>query len=168
MTTKQKAVVLSMLVGLTATLLLFVGVTINFELIAPHGRAILLAEALVVPAIFLVACIGRMATHRFVTPEDIDGDPRKFDSPKAFELQRILQNTLEQSVLAALVYLIWSVIAPDHWLGVLPIAVMLFAIGRILFFAFHGRGAAGRAIGFALTFYPTVAMLLIEIKLAFT
>ncbi len=34
---------------------------------------------------------------------------------------------------------------------------ILFCIGRALFWAGYGRGAGGRALGFALTFYPTIA-----------
>ena len=41
-----------------------------------------------------------------------------------------------------------------------PTAGLLFVIGRIAFFAGYARGAPARALGFALTFYPTVLLLL--------
>lgn len=40
---------------------------------------------------------------------------------------------------------------------------MLFSIGRWLFAAGYARGAGARALGFALTFYPTVAALLVAL-----
>jgi hypothetical protein len=41
----------------------------------------------------------------------------------------------------------------------LPAAAILFLIGRILFFLGYAEGAASRAFGFALTFYPTLMLL---------
>lgn len=156
----QKSVALSMLIGLTTSLLMvFFGSSIHlhFESI---DRFVLLSRVLVVPVFFLIVCIGRMATHRFFTPADIDGDPRTDDTPSAIELQRVLQNTLEQSVLAMIVYAIWVIVAPDKSLGTVLLAAGLFALGRILFIAFHANGASGRAMGFVLTFYPTCALFL--------
>lgn len=123
--------------------------------------------ALLALGLCLTFCIGRMATHRFLSPEDIDGDPRRSDSPKGLELQKILQNTLEQVVLAAIAYTIWPTLAPEKWLGVLLVAPVLFVLGRILFITRHSHGATGRAFGFALTFYPTVLLLFAELAIAF-
>jgi len=50
---------------------------------------------------------------------------------------------------------------PASWQAVIPAAAILFFIGRVLFWRGYARGAPGRALGFALTFYPTVAMLLL-------
>jgi len=154
----QKTVVLSALIGVAVCLLMvFAGSssTLHFE---STDRLVLLSRALVAPAVFLIVCIGRMANHRFFTPEDIDGDPRRADTPKAIELQRVLQNTVEQSVLATIVYAMWTMVAPVQSVGTVLIAAGLFAIGRALFMAFHAKGASGRAIGFVLTFYPTCTL----------
>jgi hypothetical protein len=154
----QKTVVLSALIGVAVCLLMvFAGSssTLHFE---STDRLVLLSRALVAPAVFLIVCIGRMANHRFFTPEDIDGDPRRADTPKAIELQRVLQNTVEQSVLATIVYAMWTMVAPVQSVGTVLIAAGLFAVGRVLFMAFHGKGASGRAIGFVLTFYPTCTL----------
>jgi uncharacterized membrane protein YecN with MAPEG domain len=40
---------------------------------------------------------------------------------------------------------------------------MLFFLGRVLFWQGYVRGAPARALGFALTFYPTVAMLVVAV-----
>ena len=107
----------------------------------------------------LAIAIGRLAKHRFLTPEDIDGGGLQPGSSRALLLQSLLQNTLEQSVLAVIVYTAWAVTMPSAWLSVVPLAAVSFAVGRILFFAGYGRGAPSRAAGFALTFYPSVGML---------
>ena len=43
------------------------------------------------------------------------------------------------------------------------LAPMLFLIGRITFFAGYARGAATRSFGFALTFYPSVMLLVLNL-----
>lgn len=165
----QKIVLLSAFAGfMVSALLLGSAGLFPMAEITPDGRAVLLAKALLVLGLCLAFCIGRMATHRFLSPEDIDGDPHRSDSPKGVELQRILQNTLEQAVLAAFAYTIWAAIAPDNWLGILLFAPALFVLGRFLFIALHSRGAGGRAIGFALTFYPTVILILVELAIVLT
>ncbi|WP_242482515.1 MAPEG family protein [Thiocystis violacea] len=75
-------------------------------------------------------------------------------------LQTLLQNTLEQFSIALIAYLSWAVAMPAAWMSVIPLAAMTFAIGRILFFAGYKKGAPSRALGFTLTFYPSVLMLL--------
>ena len=42
----------------------------------------------------------------------------------------------------------------------MPAASALFLLGRILFFVRYESGAAARSFGFAVTFYPTVALTL--------
>ena len=49
---------------------------------------------------------------------------------------------------------------PHAWLGSIPAAALLFLIGRLLFFRAYEHGAAFRAVGFALTFYASVLMLI--------
>ena len=112
------------------------------------------------PAVCLLVAIGRLARHRFFTPEDIDGGGLFSATPRAQVLQSVLQNTLEQVVLASLAYSIWAVAMPHAWLGSIPAAAVLFVVGRLLFFHGYERGASARAIGFALTFYPSALMLI--------
>merc|ERR1712001_715512 len=56
--------------------------------------------------------IGRLAKHRFFTPNDIDGSGLTQASAQAQILQSIIQNTLEQSLLASITYLVWAVLIP--------------------------------------------------------
>lgn len=172
LTNAQRVVIASAAVGFSISLaMLYAGIqgTVG-EAIAPLSfdtRLRILAQALLVPAFFLLISVGRLANHRFFTPADINGDPSHPDSAQAIELQRILQNTLEQAVLASVAYIIWALIVPDLWLRTLLLAATLFAIGRILFFIGHSKGATGRALGFTLTLYPTVVLLVTEATLVF-
>jgi uncharacterized membrane protein YecN with MAPEG domain len=102
-----------------------------------------------------------LARHRFFTPADIDGGGLSEGTSTAKLLQSILQNTLEQSVLACSVHLLWAAAMPRTWQAAVPAAAMLFFFGRLLFWRGYSHGAPARAIGFGLTFYPSVAMLVL-------
>jgi len=55
---------------------------------------------------------------------------------------------------------------PVSWIAAIPAAVVLFVLGRVLFLRGYRGGAPSRAIGFALTFYPTVLMLVLLVGAA--
>ena len=58
---------------------------------------------------------------------------------------------------------------PIEWMAALPVAAILFALGRSLFWRSYHRGAPARALGFGLTIYPTVllfALLIAQMFLA--
>lgn len=109
----------------------------------------------------LVLVIGLLARHRFLTPEDIDGGGIAPGTPEARVYQAVLQNTLEQAVLWLAVTLVWAIRMPGPTLAVIPLASILFVTGRALFLRGYAGGAPSRALGFALTFYPTVVMALL-------
>lgn len=109
----------------------------------------------------LVAAIGNLARHRFFTPADIDGGGLSAATDRARVYQAILQNTLEQTVIAVIAHLVWAAATPAAWSAAVPAAVVLFVVGRAAFAFGYGRGAAARAFGFAITFYPTVLLSLI-------
>jgi hypothetical protein len=111
------------------------------------------------PMLTLMIAIIRVANYRFASPEDIDGSGLTVGTARVLVLRAILQNTLEQAVLAVAAYLIWSALMPIKWLRAIPIAALLFVAGRVLFARGYQRGAAGRATGFGLTAYPTFGML---------
>lgn len=118
------------------------------------------APSLALFAWCLTFAIGRLARHRFFSPEDIHGAALRQNSERAALLQTLLQNTLEQSLLAAIVHLCWAITMPPAWLTVILFAAVAFVVGRVLFFVGYSKGAAARALGFALTFYPSVIMLI--------
>jgi MAPEG family len=129
------------------------------------SRVTLASWALLLPAATLFVCIARLAKHRFFTPEDIHGGALTNGTERAKLLQSLLQNTLEQFCLALPIYIATSIIAPASLLPVVPAAAAMFLVGRLSFFAGYATGAPSRAYGFALTFYPTVLLLLLLLAL---
>lgn len=107
---------------------------------------------------WLLATVGTLARRRFFSPEDIDGGASSAGSDGARVHQAIVQNTLEQVVLAVIVHTVCAVFFPIGWMSAIPIAVILFAIGRALFWRGYYGGAPARAVGFGLTFYPTLLL----------
>jgi len=166
LTKKQTGVLIGMAIGLAISLnIVLVGAWYNpFSFSALSGLTARLAISIqcsVLPALFLIASVARLARHRFFTPEDIDGGGGlSHDSKQALLLQTLLQNTLEQLLIAVVIYLAWAVMMPADWMSVVPLAAISFALGRVLFFAGYKGGAPSRALGFALTFYPSALMLI--------
>lgn len=124
-----------------------------------EGRLALWVATSAVTLFPLLYCIARLANHRFLTPEDIAGSGFDGGTPKARLLQAMLQNTLEQTLLAIIANAAWCFLAPASWSAAPALTCILFLIGRIAFFAGYERGAGARAFGFALTFYPTAVMI---------
>ena len=112
-------------------------------------------------------CIGRLAKHRFFTPEDIDGGALTPGTATARLLQALLQNTLEQLVIAIIAYFSAGMLLAPKMLPLVPAAALMFTLGRVLFFRGYPKGAAHRAFGFALTFYSSVALMLVTVSMIF-
>jgi hypothetical protein len=164
LTNKQTGVLRGMLAGLSITIVaLALAIRGVLTPLIPGDGApfafVLKWDLLVIAC--LAINIGLLARHRFFTPDDIDGGGLTSGTSTAHIMQSVLQNTLEQSVLALGVHLAWAAIMPQAWLAAVPVAAMLFAIGRVLFFRGYASGAPHRALGFALTFYPQVVMLIV-------
>lgn len=162
---KQKGVLKGMILALvTAVAVLIAG----SQFISFEGRGagdgsmrLPVAAASLVPiALVLMVSIGALARHRFFTPEDIDGSGLTEGTAQAQTLQAVLQNTLEQSVLALLAYSCFAALAPVPLLGAVPAGALLFVVGRIFFWKGYSNGAPARAFGFALTFYSTNLLLI--------
>lgn len=113
------------------------------------------------PVLILGIAIGRLAKHRFFNADDIDGAGLTVASAEAKLLQALLQNTLEQTALAVPTYLAWALLMPGAWLSTVPMAATFHALGRLLFFFGYEKGAGHGALGFALTFYSTMVLLVI-------
>lgn len=111
-----------------------------------------LPTAFIAPGILLILLIGRISLRRFSDDALIDGEPFEPGSGAARD-QRVLSNTVEQLVLALLV---WPFIAFVLG-GALVIAMgVSFAGARLLFWVGYHRAPSLRALGFAAGFYPTV------------
>ncbi len=171
MTNTQKGVLTGMVSGMILALAIVgfaaFGNPFSFPAELGVGAALSVAiESLLLPVLTLSFCIARMARHRFFTPADIDGAGLTEGTERAKILQSLLQNTLEQTVLAAGVYLAWAVLMPATTLSALPLAAIAFALGRGLFFISYEKGATARSIGFTLSFYPSLVMLFISLVAA--
>ena len=114
---------------------------------------------LCLPALSLLAMIGRMANMRFLNAALIDGQDGGPGSA-ADRAQRVLRNTTEQAVLAALAWPALAIQLAPTQAGLFPALAVSFLIGRVAFALGYAKGAAGRAFGFGLTFYPTVVVVI--------
>jgi len=165
---KQQGVLQGIVIGVLVTVVVIAG-SIFFapELLAQgtstSERLAFALKADLFIALWLGLSVGRLARHRFLSPDDIDGGGLGPGSESANVLQATLQNTLEQTVLAVLTHMIWMVTVPVSWPATVPAAVVLFVIGRLLFVRGYADGAPARAVGFALTFYPSMLMLVITL-----
>jgi hypothetical protein len=164
LTDKQKGVVRNVIPAAVLTVVGLCGVSLllpldMLPLDEPGGRIAWALKWALVPVLTLMVSIMRVANHRFSTPEDIDGSGLTAGTPEVRVLRAVVQNTLEQAVLAVAAYAIWAVVMPYSWLRIIPIAVLLFVAGRVLFARGYAQGAPGRATGFGLTAYPTFGML---------
>ena len=102
--------------------------------------------------LFLILVIGRLAQRRFFDDAIIDGEPFALGSGAEID-QRVLTNTVEQMLLALL---IWPFAA--SWLGGQTVIVMgvAMAVARLAFWIGYHLSPPLRAFGFAASFYPTI------------
>jgi Flp pilus assembly protein TadB len=96
-----------------------------------------------------------VSTARRFSAEDIGGQAAGPPSDRLAIKAAFLQNTLEQTVLAGGFYLALAAVAGGPWLALIPVAAILFVVGRVLFFLRYHRGARGRSLGMALTMMPS-------------
>jgi hypothetical protein len=163
MTRKQIGTAVGMAVGL----LLTIGAFVWQGAPAPHvDRLALWAACSASAACWLAIAVALQARHRFFSPADIDGAGLTAASAPAQLLQALVQNTAEQTLLAALAYAGWLLATPTSAPWPAVHCAVLFSLGRLLFFAGYARGAAARSLGFALTFYPTVGLLALSLPRA--
>jgi hypothetical protein len=163
---KQKGVVRGVIPAALVTLVGFAGASVLIPVSAlpadePGARLAWALPWALLPVLVLMVSIMRVANYRFSSPEDIDGSGLTAGTSGVLVLRAILQNTLEQAVIAVVAYTIWAAIMPLKWLRAIPIAALLFVAGRILFARGYQRGAPGRAMGFGLTVYPTFGILMV-------
>lgn len=135
----QRRVLLGMLVGLIITGMAF-GATVLVSLLSSHylvgvSRWQIASMSAIAPTCTLLICIMRLAKHRFVTPQDLDGSGLTANTKTATLLQALLQNTLEQLAVALPVYAAWSAWSPEFLLNLATTASILFLVGRIYAFA---------------------------------
>ncbi len=105
----------------------------------------------------LAVAIFRVSTQRVRSVEDIGGSASPSESTAVRQSRAILQNTLEQVVLAIPAHLALATVLPSERTAVLAALVLLFVTGRVAFAVGYPHGAPGRSLGFGLTVYSTMA-----------
>jgi hypothetical protein len=148
------------IVGLAVTLAGFAAGYFLLPLVFafPAGLAERLAfavQASVFVLLWIMVGVFMVSSTRRFSPEDIGGAAARPPSERLAIKSAFLKNTLEQAVLAAGAYLALAAVAGGAWLALIPVAIIIFAAGRILFYRGYRRGAAGRALGMTLTLVPT-------------
>ena len=125
-------------------------------------RLIVTAKSDVFVLCWLAATIGNVARLRFFSTEDIAGSGSGASTAEVAYAKAVLQNTLEQVVLAVPVHVALAILVRSSVPLIVALAA-LFAIGRLLFCIGYAKGAEARAFGFALTFYSSVGGLIIAV-----
>ncbi|MEO8115589.1 MAG: hypothetical protein ABI655_14475 [Phenylobacterium sp.] len=124
----------------------------------PAERLVFAVRWLLVPGLCLLAGVGLTANRRFFSAAAIDGGRPVDDG--SFEINlRYNQNTLEQTVLAAVAWTGLALALPASQLNLIPAMAGLFAVGRAAFWLGYLAAPWARAFGLGLTFYPTAAAL---------
>lgn len=159
-TRTQKGVAGGMAAGFLLTITAFFAPTLPSVPHDPQHQLGLWLACSLLTCVWLLGAVGRLARHRFFTPEDIHGSGITPNSARAALLQAQLQNTLEQSLLTVIAYGAWLWMGPPERLGLVIVFTAFFAAGRLLFLVGYTFGAPARALGFALTFYPTACLYL--------
>ena len=111
-------------------------------------------------------CIRQVSSGRFNSPSDIGGSAYSEPSPAIAVARAVLQNTLEQTVLAVGAYLALAVTLRGRELVLIPVLAVLYLAGRGWFAVGYSGGAPGRAGGMVLTAAPTIGALLLASWLA--
>jgi hypothetical protein len=161
-----RGVVLAILIGTVVLLAgyLFVPSPLHGTANVAERIALALRVDIVVFA-WLIAAIANVGNRRFFSRDDIQGAGFYPPSERIAIPVAILQNTLEQTVLAVGAHLILATMLVGQELVLLPVLAVLFCVGRATFWVGYRGGAGQRAFGFALTFYPTLAAYLLAIIL---
>ena len=127
--------------------------------ILPYGddtasRLVFLAHWLLLPGFMLLAGVVA-ASRRGFYADAIDGT--RTPASRGLEINlRYNQNTLEQTVLAAIVWFALALELPHDRLVLIPAMAVLFAVGRITFWIGYLVYPIGRAFGMTMTALPTI------------
>lgn len=112
--------------------------------------------AFLAPGLVMAAMVLRVSQRRFFEAEAGFGalsEPGEVD-------RRVLQNTVEQLVLAAAIWPAAAVLLGPFGPGVIMVLGLSFALARGVFWVGCHKSGGLRAAGFSMTFFPTVLVAL--------
>ncbi len=107
--------------------------------------------------LWLLGCIQVAARTRLPSPGDRPDSASAPPRPATLVPSAVLQNSLEQTVIASGAHLILATVLRGPELVIIPLLVLLYLIGRIGLAAGYAKGVVGRAFGMALTSASAVA-----------
>ncbi|XP_072050768.1 transmembrane protein 79-like [Amphiura filiformis] len=109
------------------------------------------------PMIIVIIVIGQIRKNNL----HIAGDPRKseqFNAPIIAVHVRVLANTVEQTLIHVPgLFVFASRVQPEN-LKLVPLLAILFFVARMIYWIGYSRNALYRGLGYAATFFPSVAM----------
>jgi hypothetical protein len=118
------------------------------------SRLAFAAQWLLVPGWMLLAGVFG-ASRRGFYADAIEGT--RTPTARTLEINlRYNQNTIEQTILAAIAWTSLAVVLPHDQLILIPGMAILFAIGRITFWAGYMLHPMARTFGMTLTVIPTI------------
>ena len=106
--------------------------------------------------LWLGGCLRTVASIRYRSDADRPGAAYGPPSARLAVPAAVLQNSLEQTVLAVGAHLILATVLQGEEMILLPVLVALYLIGRVLFAFGYAKGAGARAFGMALTGASTI------------
>ena len=106
--------------------------------------------------LWLAGCLRAVSGGRYRTPADRKGAAYGKPTPALAIMIAVLQNSLEQTVLALGAHLILATVLRGQELVLIPVMVLLYMVGRFAFAINYSKGAVARAFGMALTGAPIV------------
>lgn len=101
-----------------------------------------------------------VAGQRFFSDKAREGQTEGL-SPSITINLRYIQNTVEQLILLVITHMAYAATADSGEMKLIPLLVSLFIVGRLCFWIGYHQNALSRSFGFAVTFYPTVVMMII-------
>lgn len=121
----------------------------------PGARLVFAFGWLLAPGIALAVGVIAAGRRGFYA-DAVDGTRTPADHGLEINL-RYNQNTLEQTVLAAIAWTSLALVLPLHWLAAIPAMALLFLVGRTTFWIGYRIWPPLRAFGMVVTALPTFA-----------
>ena len=149
---QRKTIAIGMVAGVVWSVAVLVLAPVLLKL-PVFGLIPIIMTAFLAPGIVMMAMVGRLALRRHFGDAAADGGALE----GAAEIdRRVLQNTVEQLVLAMAIWPAAAVMLGAAGPGVMMGLGLSFAVTRAVYWWGYHRAPQLRAFGFAATFLPTV------------